>query len=334
MERKSIIQEVWHKWSLDTARTGFDDKSHSNAGRGEDKLCEELRTLGYDAVVTGQTESFDVKTLCDGLKYEVKELADIRIEKTGLAASQETLRFFRGILNALEDTVREIEFICSEQGQTPPASVLGMPDLSFEQLREFVATARSCLEGGSLARGLIYGSTVYPISFVRVMNAVYSLLEKQKWDSHQLRLGFEKDGEIVYILDEVVGSNDILATFKSVRRFVDVPSQYLRSDTIAGMFSSNLKLYGMRQEEMDVAFMKQKFFDAFDPRKILGDIDRVVIVDREQGFFVFDVSKFDDYYVVKGLTKTTQGFSPVKKLWTKVKKPRKARAPKQLEFKF
>ena len=305
-----VKENVWNPWTPATDTVPFDPANgKSSAGRGETKLAAELEIRGKKIGNIVGTQSYDLDV--DGEKWEVKEYGPIRIEASGQAAAQKTLNFFMGFSEAIKDSLDEIDASGQKLGE-----VLKNHGMSEQEFRKFVEIALPSVNKGNIPLGLmgmtLSGEAKTPSDFSRIADTLHSLLKTQE-DSKQkvkISIGSGEGAEQVDILNKDLDAADVRYLMKIVMKLSGEAQTKFLSNVATHIFLSNLKLNKIDKNQISGPGVKEIFNSAFDPAVILSDLDKIVIVHKEKGYFIIDPPNFLDYMRPTAISKSTQSLVP------------------------
>jgi len=313
-----LTDGVWIPWSEFNTTPFEKGADKSGEGRGERKVAMELRLRKEHATLAPDGKSYDL--VVNGKNYEVKENTSIRIEKTGQKALRETMKFFSDFVDALEESLTEIT-----AAKSPTGDPLGGKEMSINQLLEFTTTAKESISNGAIPLGLI-GLTVdekspkFPYNFKQVTKFLNDIVKKSDDKKQKIKLTVGDGGESIDVFDQDIDAVDARAIFKLLKKISGIDHQSVMTNVVAHIIDSNFRLRNINLKQVDDKYVENVFFSAYDPTKILSDIDKIVVVDEEKGFFMFDPNKLLIYFKPGGISKSTQGLHPVSPLGGKSKK--------------
>jgi uncharacterized protein YqgV (UPF0045/DUF77 family) len=323
---RPIQDEMWIPWS--GTQSVFDRKPHNLAGRGEMSFQIELMRRGIEAKNVGAQMSYDIDA---DKKYEVKELADVRIEKTGIPAVQEVVGYLSAILKALDNSVSEID-----KEVRPEADWLAPHGLTLPQLKAFITTAQSAMQGTGIPLGLMSlttkKGTILPVDFKTVMEAIAKLLKASEQKKKKGWAAFGDNEQYKEVMDREIDDSSARVIVKAISRELNVPIDSILDVSESVILLANFKEQGIRPDDINYEAVRNKYLQTFDPAKIMGEVDKIVIVDKERGFFIFDKSKIPEYLSPAGISKGVPKFRPSKKLrGPTVRRKKDPNAPKKVK---
>ena len=308
-KHEPIKENAWNPWTSSTDTVPF-DAPKTGVGRGEKKLAAELEIRGKKVQMTGAgTTSYDI--LVDSHKWEVKEYGQIRIEATGQAAAQKALSFFVGFADALKESLDEIDQSGQKLGE-----LLKVHGMSEDEFREFVKVAQPSATKGNIPLGLVgftlAGESKFPSDFSKIAKTIHSLIKSSQSEKQRVKLsvGSGENAEQVNVLDQDMDASDLRYLLKIVGKLSGDAKTKIMSNVASHIFISNFKLSKINVADISENGVKENFLRAFDPSIILGDIDKIAIVDATKGYFVIDPKNFLEYMRPNGISKSTQSFVP------------------------
>jgi len=309
-----LEEEKWIKWSEKTDTVDFDLKKRAGSGRGEAKLAAELELRGYDVKEESEGKgegSFDL--LVNGKRWEVKEFKPIRIETTGQKQIRTTLNFFYSFSESIKQALEEIKTL--NLGE----DVFKIGKLNSPSLEKFAEKSMSAVTNGNVPVGLsgFSKSAAHP-NYLEVAKALDSFIKEsekaKKSGKLKISLGDGQDAKDLFSGDMDI--SDIKYLMKMLKKSAPQGSVSDLNDIGAlQILESSLTENGINKTNLTQEVVNH-WKEAFDPEKILGEDEKIIIVDKEKGFFIMQPKDLLKWYGPAGISKSTQQLRPRKELKT------------------